>query len=671
MTLDLSVLLVVRNWSLERLELSLDSLKQACAELKAEVVLLDYGSDDPEPYRQLAQQYQAKYHRAEAEIWSRSRAVNIAAEQAEGKWLLFADADMLWSPRSLSRSLQFVMEDENQYLVFQARDLPETHNGAALTERGYKWEELEQKAAWRPRWGMGMQLVHRDKFRQVQGLDERMTVWGGEDNDMARRLQAIGLKQTWVNHPEVRVYHIWHEYSWHAASLSESSAAAVKKNKEILKNDPSIIRNMPAWEHRPNSSTPLVSVVIVTRDRCGYLKEALDSVLNQTFQDFEVVIIDDGSTDESEHLVAGYNDERMRYFRSRKRGVAAGRNQGAEVSRGHYTAVHDDDDIMLPWSLEVRLASMHAGDVGSYGGFWNFNNATGELELMPGKEWSLEAMYSGKAAGHPTILLETDVMRRIGYDESIQAGSDYKFRVQSALAGYKMQHCGDVVTLRRMHPHNMSVVDNGTQRNTSDLVNSAVRFNMTGPERKALRTRTRDIDIPLADISPELSNPQRVMPWLPPHLVTRIGIACLTTPEEELPVDGVQFRASIRTSHHKADFVLIPEVEPHVAAKLESSLGKSGRFAVHAFPTQATGEATISASLINSLISVHEEKNSETEDSFLYEVAGDLDIGVKLTGYNGASARRLLESDRDVENIVMSPRAGTTSLAKLLTENPE
>ena len=669
MSVDLSVLLVVRDWSTQRLALSLDSLLAARQKLRAEVILLDYGSEDPEPYKTLAKEFDVVYIRAEASVWSRSRAVNVAAAAAKGDWLLFADADMLWSPRSLSRSLELVSQDSNQYLVFQARDLPQEYNGAALAARGYDWDDLEHQASWRPRWGMGMQLLSAAKFRQVQGLDERMTVWGAEDNDMARRLQAVGLKQHWVNEPDVRVYHVWHEYSWHAASLDPEAAAAVKRNKEILRQDRSVMRNLPTWENRPPSADPLVSVVIVTRDRVAYLKDAIDSVLAQTFQDFEVIIIDDGTTDEVEELILGYGDERLRRFKSRSRGVAAGRNQGAEVTRGFYTAVHDDDDIMLPWSLETRLKAIQRGEVGSYGGFWNFANDSGNLELVPGKEWSLQAIYSGKTAGHPTILLETEVIRRIGYDESIEAGSDYKFRVQSALAGYKMRHCGDVVTLRRMHPHNMSVVDVGTQRNTSDLVNAAVRFNTPGTERKALRTQTRDQDVPVVEMAPTRASPQRVMPWLPNHLVTRVGVVRLAGSEIDITSEGLQLYATVISNGRKDRYVLLPDPTAQEIAQLSDRFAESGNFSLQAFPSVDADDNAQFAFLMSGLAMTHEQwLTSEGSEIVAYSVSGDLENGTVLQAHSATELSSLFKKAGDLD-LIYSPRHGESSLAQLLAES--
>lgn len=668
----LSILLIVRDWSTQRLELSLASLLQARSGLKSEIVLLDYGSQDPEPYQDLAQTYKARYIRAQAEVWSRSRAVNIAAGEATGEWLLFADADMLWSPESLTRSVELVEQDANQFLVFQARDLPESRNGETLTTHGYSWDDLEAVSGWRPRWGMGMQMVRAKHFRQVQGLDERMTVWGAEDADMARRLRSIGLKQHWVNHPEVRVYHVWHSDSKRAANLSSSGADALKRNRDILYRDPTVLRNIPHWSNRPIAKEPLVSVVIVTRDRHSYLQESIESVLGQTVTDFEIVVVDDGTEGGVAELVAAYKDERLRYFKTPRTGVAAGRNFGAEVSRGHYTAVHDDDDIMLPWSLQVRLNSIHPGDVGSYGGFWNFADETGELELVPGKEWSLQAVYSGKTVGHPTMLLETDVVRRVGYDESIQAGSDYKFRVQVALAGYNLRHCGDVVTLRRVHTYNMSVVDLSVQRSTSDLVNAVLRFNTTSAERESLRSTTRDKSVPVYDIPPHLASEHRVRPWLPDHLVMRVGIIRhdeATVDSLELESDGRELEFAVSTPESIVKYTLLSGIKPSTVSALRARFGTDNQFVVRAFRKRPWRHYDVLPSLVVCLLSAHEQNLNFEEAATLYTIEGDEIKGVLATEHRLADIRRLLRESPVLENVVLSPSLENASLASLMTES--
>ena len=99
---------------------------------------------------------------------------------------------------------------------------------------------------------------------------------------------------------------------------------------------------------------PEVSVIIPTYNCARYLTEAIDSVLSQTFKDFEVLVIDDGSTDDTGAVVSRYGAP-VRYVRQENSGVAVARNRGIEESRGRYVAFLDADDTWFPCKLEQQL----------------------------------------------------------------------------------------------------------------------------------------------------------------------------------------------------------------------------------------------------------------------------------------------------------------------------
>ena len=101
---------------------------------------------------------------------------------------------------------------------------------------------------------------------------------------------------------------------------------------------------------------PLVSVIIPTYNRAAMLRDAVESVLSQTFRDFELIVVDDGSTDGTGRLLAGYGD-RLKVLRTRRRGVSAARNRAAAEAGGRWLAFLDSDDLWLPEKLERQLAA--------------------------------------------------------------------------------------------------------------------------------------------------------------------------------------------------------------------------------------------------------------------------------------------------------------------------
>ena len=99
----------------------------------------------------------------------------------------------------------------------------------------------------------------------------------------------------------------------------------------------------------------LVSVIIPTHNRANLLGRAIQSVLEQTFTRFELIIVDDGSTDETENLVRNFRDKRISYCRQKNMGATAARNTGLELARGDYVSFLDSDDEWTPTKIERQL----------------------------------------------------------------------------------------------------------------------------------------------------------------------------------------------------------------------------------------------------------------------------------------------------------------------------
>jgi len=105
------------------------------------------------------------------------------------------------------------------------------------------------------------------------------------------------------------------------------------------------------------ANPPLVSVVIPTYNRGWSLRESIDSVLNQTFRDFELIVVDDGSLDDTRKILEDYRG-RLIAVHQGNAGVSAARNHGAATARGTYLAFLDSDDIWLPRKLSVQVDFM-------------------------------------------------------------------------------------------------------------------------------------------------------------------------------------------------------------------------------------------------------------------------------------------------------------------------
>lgn len=107
-----------------------------------------------------------------------------------------------------------------------------------------------------------------------------------------------------------------------------------------------------------NNKKPIVSVIIPAYNRGYIIRKSIDSVLAQSFTNFELIIIDDGSTDDTKDVIESYNDDRIRYIYQDNAGACVARNNGISHSKGEYVAFHDSDDEWLPMKLKIQLKTI-------------------------------------------------------------------------------------------------------------------------------------------------------------------------------------------------------------------------------------------------------------------------------------------------------------------------
>jgi glycosyltransferase involved in cell wall biosynthesis len=205
-----------------------------------------------------------------------------------------------------------------------------------------------------------------------------------------------------------------------------------------------------------------VSAIITTYNRSALLVEAIHSVLNQTFPDFEVLVVDDGSTDDTAAVVNQINDQRICYIYQNNAGQAAARNTGIRSARGEYVAFLDDDDYWLPGKLQIQLSAMRDNPgVGMLSSGWININEQAELisESRPW-EWSPILDINTWVTACPvitcSILVKTAWLNRIGgFDESITrerlGAEDWDAWLRLSYAGCPMAWEHSLVCAYRIH----------------------------------------------------------------------------------------------------------------------------------------------------------------------------------------------------------------------------
>ncbi|WP_169924013.1 glycosyltransferase family 2 protein [Sulfurifustis variabilis] len=165
----------------------------------------------------------------------------------------------------------------------------------------------------------------------------------------------------------------------------------------------------------------LVTVVIPTYNRAALLPKAIASVLRQTHARFEIVVVDDGSTDATATVVSSLQDPRIRYVRhERNRGLPAARNTGIRAARGEYVAFIDDDDEWREDKLERQLQV-----IGRYDAVLATGVADGyPLRIHRRPEISLDDLRKG-SFNPSSLLAKTSVLRDVMFDESLRQGEDW------------------------------------------------------------------------------------------------------------------------------------------------------------------------------------------------------------------------------------------------------
>ena len=207
-------------------------------------------------------------------------------------------------------------------------------------------------------------------------------------------------------------------------------------------------------------SAPLVSVVIPAFNAEPFLAEAIESVLAQTYAPYELVVVDDGSTDRSAEIAAGYEGVRL-IRNSESRGAAAARNRGAKAARGEILAFVDADDLLLPSKLDFQVGELLKRDDEVC------VLASQEFIVEDGASIPMAALTDRQRpawvdADFPNLYTMTMVLKKrlflssSGFTEGLDYTEDVDFLFRLIEAGVELSRHREVVVRRRAHAGNMT-----------------------------------------------------------------------------------------------------------------------------------------------------------------------------------------------------------------------
>ena len=238
-------------------------------------------------------------------------------------------------------------------------------------------------------------------------------------------------------------------------------------------------------------SEPMISVVMPVYNRERYLKESIESILNQTFTDFEFIIVDDQSTDFSWQIIQEYANKDSRIIAVKntgKKGCYPARNCGHRLAKGKYIAVMDSDDISLPQRLQTQFDFMEQNpDIGICGSWLKSFGAEEKVIQTPEKHEEIrDQMFFGCSIPHQTAIYRI-TNQKLFYSEDYASAQDYELFCRK-MNEFKFANIPEVLLLYRVHENQISTVakneqcDNGNRTRLRNL--QAIRVELTKEEQK-------------------------------------------------------------------------------------------------------------------------------------------------------------------------------------------
>jgi len=228
---------------------------------------------------------------------------------------------------------------------------------------------------------------------------------------------------------------------------------------------------------------PCVTVLMSVFNGQIYLKEAIDSILNQTYTNFEFVIINDASTDDSEQIIHSYHDKRIKYSKNHiNLGLAASLNKGINLSSGEYIARMDADDISINTRLARQVDFLEENPHIVLVGSWFKIIGSGYIVKPPTskEDVKIDILFNNPLA-HPSVMFRKQdfVNQNLYYDETLNTSQDQElwYRVSKEL---EIANMPQVLLNYRVHDNQVSSAKKEIQRKNRYLIKKKIISDFLG-----------------------------------------------------------------------------------------------------------------------------------------------------------------------------------------------
>ncbi|MES2762088.1 MAG: glycosyltransferase [Bacteroidota bacterium] len=317
--------------------------------------------------------------------------------------------------------------------------------------------------------------------------------------------------------------------------------------------------------------SPKVSVIMSVYNGAHFVRRSIESILAQSFSDFEFIIINDGSSDESEKIILEFKDERIRYIDNKVNlGLIASLNKGLSLAKGEYIARMDDDDISLPSRFEKQVAYLDEHKTTAVlatrlviineNGF-EVDNWKEDL-LARSTDEIKQLLPKSNCIGHPTVMMRAECLRAFNYSSKLKNSEDWGLWLNLLSKGFVIAKLDEVLLQYRVHNKSTTV-----SANKNGIEKKVIRFKqayMLGKigARSFQNTDWKVLSSWMRDVLKLI-----VKPVLSPL------IAILKTPFFSIFLQFFKVKNRLRSFHFKADQIYVfPYYQTGGADKVHASI---------------------------------------------------------------------------------------------------
>lgn len=228
-----------------------------------------------------------------------------------------------------------------------------------------------------------------------------------------------------------------------------------------------------------------LSVILTVYNSEKFLRKTIESILNQTYKNFELIIVNDGSTDSSENIIKSFEDARIKYIFQENTGVADARNKGLDFAKGDFITFHDSDDLSVPNRFELILKQFDNYNIGAvHSDMLLINEMDNPIGYWQSKNIEKDKLLRyfikiGTPFNNPTIIYKKETVGSNRFDTKLKIGEDTKF-VLNVLRNSNTLHVAEPLLLYRRH------ANNSTNNNNYDTLFAHVNSILKGISLKKL-----------------------------------------------------------------------------------------------------------------------------------------------------------------------------------------